>query len=106
MMGLAPRQRTGSASSSDFSAPTRLAMNQAPALDCRSRGGSWISTTAGSWRVNVRGGARQCTWTFHPYPALRYPPDIGRMFNVPTDHATGLYFGLLALPLALIAIRL
>ena len=28
------------------------------------------------------------------------------MFNIATDHAIGLYFGLLALPLALIAIRL
>src|SRR6267143_1578283 len=105
-MDLALRPRTENAFSSDSSAPTRLATNQAPALDCRSPGGSWISITAGSWRVNERGAARQCSWTFRSYAALKYERDIGRMFNIATDHAIGLYFGLLALPLALIAIRL
>src|SRR5882762_513201 len=105
-MDLASSPRTESAFSSGFSAPTKLAMNQEPALDCRSRGGSWTSIMAGSWRVSERGAARRCTWTFLPYPALRYARDIGRMFNIAPDHAIGLYFGLLAFPLALIAIRL
>src|SRR5258705_3344232 len=105
-MDLASSPRTESAFSSGSSAPTKLAMNQGPALDCRSRGGSWISITDGSWRVSERGAARRCMWTFLPYPALRYARDIGRMFNIAPDHAIGLYFGLLALPLALIAIKL
>ena len=49
---------------------------------------------------------RPCTWTCLPYVVLRCGHDADVMFDIAPDHAIGLYAGLLALPLALIAIRL
>jgi hypothetical protein len=47
-----------------------------------------------------------CSWTFRSYRVLRVDAQPEVMFDIAPDHAIGLYAGLLALPIALIVLRL
>src|SRR5216684_8540272 len=105
-MGQASRPRSASTFSSASTAPTARAQVTAPGSACRSHAGSRSSTAGGSSPARVLMAGRRCTWTCLPYVALNFDPDADVMFDIAPDHAIGLYAGLLALPLALIAIRL
>src|ERR1700693_483302 len=105
-MDPASRPRSANTSSSASTAPTAHARAMVRGWGCQSRAGSSDSSAAGSSPGRARLGARPCPWTCLPYVVLRCGHDADVMFDIAPDHAIGLYAGLLALPLALIAIRL
>src|SRR2546428_7362181 len=77
-----------------------------PASDFPSRAGSSPSITAGSSPARRPLGARRFSSTSRSYAVLNRGRHAPGMFDIAARHAIGLYVGLLALPLALIAIRL
>src|SRR5216684_713079 len=105
-MGRASRPRSASTFSSASTAPIARARVMVQVLACQSRAGSPSSTAGGSSPARDRTAGRRCTSTYHTYVSLNNACDSDVMFDIAPDHAIGLYAGLLALPLALIAIRL
>src|SRR6266853_6222664 len=100
-------------SSSASSSPTRsehARQQRTPitelGLDCQSLAGSPTSTMAASSLPTAPMVARVCLSTCRSYDLLRYGVDDEDMFDISPDHAIGLYAGLVALPIALIVMRL
>src|SRR5229473_2547410 len=70
-----------------------------------SRAGSLTSTAAASSRPTARMAARGFSSTCLSYRALKARAHDGRMYDVEPAHAVGLYAALIALPLAVLAVR-
>src|SRR5207302_2049042 len=103
---LAFRPSIASAFSSGSTGPMPHVQVRTPASDFPSRAGSSPSITAGSLPARRPSGARRFSSTSRSYAVLNRGRHARGMFDIAPDHAIGLYVGLLALPLALIAIQL
>src|SRR5260370_20643221 len=98
--------KSASASSRAFTGLPRRVRERMQVWVFRSRGGSSSSTGVASWWAPPTVGAPPFSSTFHSYRLLKQGRHDRGMFDIAPDHAIGLYTGLLALPLALVAIRL
>src|SRR2546425_1469152 len=103
---LAFRPSIASACSSGSTGPMPHVQVRTLASDLPSRAGSSPSITAGSSPARRPSGARRSSSTSRSYAVLTRGRHARGMFDIAADHAIGLYVGLLALPLALIAIQL
>src|SRR3984893_2650637 len=103
--GRASPSRSASECSNASIAPTDLGRGRAPASAWRSRAGSPTSTPVGSWPTAAARAVPASTCTCSSYDLLRQRRDAVRMYNVSATHAVGLIGGLIALPIALIALR-
>src|SRR2546430_17655678 len=105
MTALACRPRTESGSSSASIALTGRAPARTRAWACRSLSGSSPSTAAVSRLASAARAAPLFWWIFRSYALLNRRRHARGMFEISPDHAIGLYFGLLAVPAALIVLK-
>src|SRR5437588_988500 len=106
MTALECRPRIDSGSSSASIARTRRAPARMPAWACRSLSGSSPSTAAVSRPALAALAAPPFWWIFRSYALLNRRRHARGMFEISPDHAIGLYFGLVAIPAALMVTKM
>src|SRR5438270_7761361 len=104
-MDPACRLTSVSASSSGSTRPTLPGATAEPDLDSPSHAGSRTSTTVASSPRTDPTAARVFSLICLSYRALRTRADDGPMYDVAPDHAIGIYAGLIALAVAVLAVR-
>src|SRR2546430_7638073 len=106
MTALACRPRTESGSSSASIALTGRAPARTRAWACRSLSGSSPSTAAVSRPASAARAAPPFWSIYRSYALLNRRRHARGMFEISPDHAIGLYFGLVAIPAALMITKM